>query len=109
MARVTVEDCLEKLNNRFSLVHLSAKRVRQLRKGEDPLVICKNSDVVVSLREIAAGKVFPFENEEVSQPAEPEAPSDIAEDVAAETASESADKVASGEVQGGPERAGEES
>jgi len=58
MARVTVEDCLKKVDNRFGLIHLSAKRVRQLRKGTEPLVVCKNTDVVVSLREIAVGKVF---------------------------------------------------
>ncbi len=58
MARVTVEDCLEKVNTRFALVHLAAARVRQLRKGAEPLVVCKNKDVVVSLREIAAEKVF---------------------------------------------------
>lgn len=58
MARVTVEDCLKKVDNRFGLIHLSAKRVRQLRKGAEPLVVCKNSDIVVSLREIAAGEVF---------------------------------------------------
>ena len=58
MARITVEDCLKKVDNRFGLIHLSAKRVRQLRKGVEPLVDCKNKDVVVSLREIAAGKIF---------------------------------------------------
>ena len=58
MARITVEDCLEKVNTRFQLVHLAAARVRQLRKGAEPLVACKNKDVVVSLREIAAEKVF---------------------------------------------------
>ncbi len=57
MARVTVEDCLERVDNRFALIHLAAKRVRQLRKGVEPLVACKNKDVVVALREIAAGKV----------------------------------------------------
>ena len=58
MARITVEDCLEKMNNRFGLIHLSAKRVRQLKKGAEPLVVCKNRDIVVALREIAAGEVF---------------------------------------------------
>ena len=58
MARITVEDCLEKVNTRFELVHLAAARVRQLRKGAEPLVACKNKDVVVSLREIAEEKVF---------------------------------------------------
>ena len=58
MARITVEDCLKKVDNRFGLIHLAAKRVRQLRKGSEPLVVCKNNDIVVSLREIAAGNVF---------------------------------------------------
>jgi len=64
MARITVEDCLEKVNTRFELVHLSATRVRQLRKGAEPLVVCKNKDVVVSLREIAAGKVYLVDKED---------------------------------------------
>ena len=58
MARITVEDCLEKVDNRFGLIHLAAKRVRQLRSGAEPLVVCKNKDIVVALREIAAGKVY---------------------------------------------------
>ena len=57
MARITVEDCLEKVNNRFALIHMAAKRVRQLRKGTEPSIVSKNRDVVVSLREIAAGNV----------------------------------------------------
>ncbi len=57
MARVTVEDCLEHVDNRFGLVHLAARRVRQLAKGSQRLVECDNKDVVCSLREIAAGKV----------------------------------------------------
>jgi len=64
MARITVEDCLEKVNTRFQLVHLAAARVRQLRKGAEPLVVCKNKDVVVSLREIAAEKVFLVDKED---------------------------------------------
>ena len=64
MARITVEDCLEKVNTRFELVHVAAARVRQLRKGAEPLVICKNKDVVTSLREIAAGKVFIVDKED---------------------------------------------
>jgi len=58
MARITVEDCLERVDNRFGLIHLAANRVRQLRKGAEPLVVCKNRDTVVALREIAAGKVY---------------------------------------------------
>lgn len=64
MARITVEDCLRQVDNRFGLIHLAAKRVRQLRKGSKPLVVCKNKDTVVSLREIAAGKVFQMNNRE---------------------------------------------
>jgi DNA-directed RNA polymerase subunit omega len=64
MARITVEDCLKKVENRFGLIHLSAKRVRQLRKGAEPLYTCKNKDIVTSLREIAAGRVFVETNEE---------------------------------------------
>lgn len=57
MARVTVEDCLEKEENRFALVVLAARRTRQLMKGGDPLVRSTNKHSVTSLREIAAGKV----------------------------------------------------
>lgn len=59
MARVTVEDCLEKVENRFLLVMLAAKRVKQLYKGARPLIENKsgNKNVVLSLREIAAGKM----------------------------------------------------
>lgn len=59
MARVTVEDCLREVPNRFSLVHLTAKRVRQLREGAPPMIPVKNKEVVVALREIAAGYVYP--------------------------------------------------
>ena len=62
MARVTTEDCLEKVNNRFLLVHLAAKRVMQLRKGAPLLVDApKNKEVVLALREIAAGEIH-FDN-----------------------------------------------
>lgn len=57
MARITIEDCLERVENRYELVHLTAKRVKQLRNGADTLVRSKNKDVVTALREIAAGKV----------------------------------------------------
>ena len=62
MARVTVEDCLEKVQNRFALVHLAARRVRQLVKGSARLVPSKNKDVVTALREIAGNKVRVQEN-----------------------------------------------
>jgi DNA-directed RNA polymerase subunit omega len=54
MARITVEDCLQQINNRFALIHAAAKRVRQLRKGSEPTIASKNKDIVVALREIAA-------------------------------------------------------
>ena len=57
MARVTVEDCLEREENRFALVILASSRTRQIMKGSDPLVKTKNKAAVTSLREIAAGKV----------------------------------------------------
>lgn len=63
MARVTVEDCLEFVDNRFSLVHLAAERTKQLYKGSKPLVECKNREGVISLREIAEGKVRPTPEE----------------------------------------------
>ncbi len=58
MARITIEDCLKKVENRFFLVNMVSKRVRQIREGSDYLVSSpKNEDIVVSLREVAAGKV----------------------------------------------------
>lgn len=61
MARVTIEDCLENVENRFKLVLLASKRARQLEKGADEFVPRgKDKDTVVALREIAAG----FVNEE---------------------------------------------
>jgi DNA-directed RNA polymerase subunit omega len=59
MARVTVEDCLEQVENRFALVLLAAQRTRQLMKGEEPMLDNKddNKEAVTALREIAAGLV----------------------------------------------------
>ena len=58
MARVTIEDCLKNVDNRFTLVHLAAKRVRQVREGAELLIkSSKNEDVVSVLREIAANSV----------------------------------------------------
>jgi DNA-directed RNA polymerase subunit omega len=70
MARITVEDCLQQIDNRFRLIHLAAKRVRQLRRGAEPLVVCKNKDVVTALREIAAEKVLQVHQIEISPDAE---------------------------------------
>lgn len=57
MARVTVEDCLENVHNRFALVILAAERARQLANGAKALVRCDNKPAVTSLREIAKSRV----------------------------------------------------
>jgi len=57
MARVTIEDCLEQVENRYELVHLAIKRVKQLQNGSKASIPTKNKDVVTALREIAAAKV----------------------------------------------------
>lgn len=68
MARITVEDCLKKVTNRFQLVHMAAKRVRQIREGSEYLVNSpKNEDIVVALREIAASKVKVKETEDEAE------------------------------------------
>ncbi|QJB57941.1 DNA-directed RNA polymerase subunit omega [Pseudodesulfovibrio sp. zrk46] len=59
MARITVEDCLAKVSNRFLITQMGIKRVKQYREGYEPLVESKNKEIVSSLREIAAGKVLP--------------------------------------------------
>lgn len=59
MARITVEDCQQRVGNRFLIVQMAIKRVQQLRDGYEPLVESKNKEIVTSLREIAAGKVLP--------------------------------------------------
>ena len=59
MARITIEDCMKRIPNRFALVHLTSKRVRQMREGA-PLLIphARNGEVVNALREIAADKIY---------------------------------------------------
>jgi DNA-directed RNA polymerase subunit omega len=57
MARITVEDCLDNVSSRFSLVMLASIRAKQLLKGAKPLIQSDNRDIVIALREIAAGKV----------------------------------------------------
>lgn len=60
MARITVEDCLDKVESRFQLVLVAAKRARQVEMGKEPLVAWENDKpTVVALREIAVGKVHP--------------------------------------------------
>lgn len=57
MARVTIDDCLQRIDNRFALVITAAKRSRQIHQGARPLIKCKNKEVVTSLREISAGLI----------------------------------------------------
>jgi DNA-directed RNA polymerase subunit omega len=57
MARITVEDCLKKVESRFELVILAARRAKMIMKGAKPLVDADNRSVVTALREVAAGKV----------------------------------------------------
>jgi len=59
LARITLEDCLTKVPNRFSLVLLAAQRAKQLLKGARPMVQSDNREIVVALREIAEGKARP--------------------------------------------------
>jgi DNA-directed RNA polymerase subunit omega len=62
MARVTIEDCLTRVDNMYELVHLATKRVRQLHKGAEPTVKSKNRVIVTALREVAAGTVVLVSN-----------------------------------------------
>ena len=57
MARVSIEDCLEHLENRFALVSIASHRTRQLMAGKTPLVRTRNKEAVTSLREIAEGLI----------------------------------------------------
>jgi DNA-directed RNA polymerase subunit omega len=60
MARITIEDCIERVPNRFHLVQMAAIRTKQLKKGARALVKSEgNKEVVTSLREIAAGYIKP--------------------------------------------------
>lgn len=66
MARITVEDCMDKVENRFELVHLAAKRAKQLVKGTKPLVKSDNREIVTALREIADNLIY-FEKKEAPE------------------------------------------
>lgn len=63
MARITIEDCMEQVPNRFELVRMASIRAKQLKKGARPLLEQENKEVVTSLREIAAGLVQPGDAE----------------------------------------------
>ena len=70
MARITVEDCLENIENIFEMVLVAAKRARRIAHGADPMVELENDKpTVLALREIADGLVTPAILEEIEQPA----------------------------------------
>lgn len=72
MARITVEDCLEKIDNRFELVLIATKRARQLAKGAEAMVAEENDKpTVIALREIAEGLVTADILDEPDSPADP--------------------------------------
>ena len=71
MARITIEDCTRNVPNRFHLVQVAAIRTKQLKKGARPLVQADdNKEVVVALREIAAGYITPDYPDEVPEETE---------------------------------------
>ena len=73
MARITVEDCLENVDNRFQLVLVAARRARQIALGQEPRVPWENDKpTVVALREIAAGKINASILDEISAKAHAE-------------------------------------
>ena len=85
MARITVEDCLENVDNLFDLVIVASKRARRLANGAEPLVDWENDKpTVVALREIAAGLITQEILDDISQPEEDLLSSEEAEQLLAE-------------------------
>jgi len=85
MARITVEDCLEVVDNRFELVLMATKRARQLANGADPLVDSTNDKpTVLALREIAGRKISQGLIDEVDRQAREKAEREALEWAAAE-------------------------
>ena len=69
MARITVEDCVDNINNIFEMVLVAAKRARRIAHGADPMVELENDKpTVIALREIAEGHVNPSILEEIDLP-----------------------------------------
>jgi len=83
MARITVEDCLQNIDNIFEMVLVAAKRARRVAHGADPLVELENDKpTVIALREIAEGHITPAILDEIEQPSTDEfMHSESAEDV----------------------------
>lgn len=70
MARITVEDCLENIDNIFEMVMVASKRARRIAHGAEPMVELENDKpTVIALREIAEGHITPSILDEVEQPA----------------------------------------
>ena len=75
MARITVEDCLKRVESRFELVILAARRAKMIMKGAKPLVEADNRPIVTALREVAAAKVkfiHPEDKEQGNEPSDHE-------------------------------------
>jgi DNA-directed RNA polymerase subunit omega len=83
MARITVEDCLENIENIFEMVLVAAKRARRVAHGADAMVELENDKpTVIALREIAEGHITPAILEEIDQPSPEEfMQPDIADDI----------------------------
>ncbi len=71
MARITVEDCLKRVESRFELVILAARRAKMIMKGAKPLVEADNRPIVTALREVAVGKVKFVHPEDIEKGSEP--------------------------------------
>jgi len=73
MARITVEDCLENIENIFEMVLVASKRARRVAHGADPMVELENDKpTVIALREIAEGLVTPAILDEIEEPVTPD-------------------------------------
>jgi DNA-directed RNA polymerase subunit omega len=83
MARITVEDCLDNIDNIFEMVLVAAKRARRVAHGAEPMVERQNDKpTVIALREIAAGFVTPAILDEIEQPTTEELlQADLADDI----------------------------
>jgi DNA-directed RNA polymerase subunit omega len=83
LARITVEDCLDNIENIFEMVLVAAKRARRIAHGSDPMVELENDKpTVIALREIADGHVTPAILEEIEQPPADEfMQADVAEEI----------------------------
>ena len=93
MARITVEDCLNNIDNQFDLVMVAAKRARRIANGADPLVEMENDKpTVIALREIAAGLINAEILEQMGQPEDDILSSEEAEELLASTPLSGADE-----------------